>query len=199
MILAAPPLLQGIPWEDTDNEGNLLKGPETLADGGWATCEPSDTEPPGAAGPAAALSAAYAALMGVADGGGMLGAPSNGSMFGVGRAGVLGGVWRAPPLAIYEFTTHPAEGSLQIHSLEGLRAMLRPRSGGPQSLRAAAHAQALRCAALETALAHNQVLLDWVIRKLDRRRRVLTWRAAAVEGVSGGAAVVVVVAMPAHQ
>ncbi len=37
-------------------------------------------------------------------------------------------------------------------------------------------------AGLATAL---QELLDFIVRKLDRRRRVLMWRSAAVEGVSG--------------
>ena len=35
-------------------------------------------------------------------------------------------------------------------------------------------------------LRHNQVLLDFIVRKLDRRRRVLMWRAAAMEGVATG-------------
>jgi hypothetical protein len=32
---------------------------------------------------------------------------------------------------------------------------------------------------------YNQILLDFIIRKLDRRRRVLMWRVAAMEGVTG--------------
>ncbi len=37
------------------------------------------------------------------------GGPATAVMFGVGRAGTLGGVWRQPPLALSEFSTHPAE------------------------------------------------------------------------------------------
>jgi hypothetical protein len=127
---------------------------------------------------------------------------------------------------------------VQVHTLSGLRGLLDPSGVCGPTLAAAAQAQALRAAALQTALEHNQVsqwhsgdsgsfigvcvlhwslpahtlhgrqgallsrppallpclpaclcrqvLLDWVVRKLDRRRRVVMWRAAAVEGVSGG-------------
>ncbi len=103
----------------------------------------------------------------------------------VGTGGALGGVWRSPPLALSEFSTHPAE-SLNPHSLEGLTAMLRPGDPAHGCLTAAARAQALRAAALEVSVRHNGVLLDGIVRKLDRRRRVLMWRRAAMEGGTDG-------------
>lgn len=103
----------------------------------------------------------------------------------VGTGGALGGVWRSPPLALSEFSTHPAE-SLNPHSLEGLTAMLCPGDPAHGCLAAAVRAQALRAAALEISVRHNGVLLDGIVRKLDRRRRVLMWRRAAMEGGTDG-------------
>eukprot|EP00198_Chlamydomonas_reinhardtii_P013346 XP_001702683.1 predicted protein [Chlamydomonas reinhardtii] len=62
---------------------------------------------------------------------------------------------------------------LNAHSLGGLRAMLRRGDAAHACLPAA-------------------VLLDGIIRKLDRRRRVLMWRMAAMEGVADDKAMDVV-------
>ncbi|KXZ56477.1 hypothetical protein GPECTOR_1g427 [Gonium pectorale] len=116
-------------------------------------------------------------------------------MLAVGTAGRLGCVWRCPPLALAEFSTAPAE-ALNPHSLAGVRAMLRPGDPAAGCLAAAARAQALREATLEVSVRHNQILLDGIIRKLDRRRRVLLHRAAAMEGVVAQEAMDVVVGGP---
>ncbi len=77
-------------------------------------------------------------------------------MVAVGTGSVLGGVWRSPPLALAEFSTSPAE-LLNPHALFGLRAMLDPGAAARACLPAAVRAQALRCAALEMSIRHNQV------------------------------------------
>eukprot|EP00798_Chlamydomonas_sp_ICE-L_P018323 gene18323-24785_t len=102
-------------------------------------------------------------------------------MMAVGRSGLIGGVWRVPPLALSEFTTSPSE-LLQPHSLTALKALMSQDSLQMKTLRAASQAQSLREIAFHTSTTHNQILLDFVIRKLDRRRRVLMWRTAAMEG-----------------
>ncbi|KAL6758143.1 hypothetical protein V8C86DRAFT_3093844 [Haematococcus lacustris] len=167
-------LVQGIDWSGLTPEGEAQK-PELLQERVMG-CEPSDSEPPGAAALASSgvgvAGRGHRRLQGAA---GRLQSRrvrqglAAGLMMGVGGAGCLGAVWRCPPLALAEFTTSPTE-LLQ--------------------------AQAARAAALLTALAHNQVLLDWVTRKLDRRRRVLMWRAAAVEGRADGAATDMIVGAP---
>ncbi|KAG2448660.1 hypothetical protein HYH02_006017 [Chlamydomonas schloesseri] len=116
-------------------------------------------------------------------------------MVAVGTGGALGGVWRCPPLALAEFSTAPAE-LLNAHSLGGLRAMLRRGEPANACLPAAVRAQVLRAVVLEVSIRHNQVLLDGIIRKLDRRRRVLMWRMAAMEGVADDKAMDVVVGGP---
>ncbi|GFR41314.1 hypothetical protein Agub_g1996, partial [Astrephomene gubernaculifera] len=116
-------------------------------------------------------------------------------MLAVGTSGQLGGVWRSPPLALSEFSTHPAE-ALNPHCLAGMRALLRRGEAAHGCLGAAVRAQVLRAVALEVSVRHNQVLLDGIIRKLDRRRRVLLWRAAAMEGVMDEQAMDVVVGGP---
>ncbi|KAG2497986.1 hypothetical protein HYH03_004245 [Edaphochlamys debaryana] len=126
-------------------------------------------------------------------------APSHASakllMVAVGTGGCLGGVWRSPPLALSEFSTSPAE-QLNPHSLAGLRAMLTPGEAANGCLAAAVRAQVLRAVALEVSIRHNQVLLDGIVRKLDRRRRVLMWRMAAMEGGTDEKAMDVVVGGP---
>ncbi|GAX75360.1 hypothetical protein CEUSTIGMA_g2804.t1 [Chlamydomonas eustigma] len=211
------PELQGIDWDNIDAEGKLLK-PEVLKTS-LSPCEPVEEEPPGSSGPPGEE---------LASGGGT-GGGGQGIMFGVGSAGVLGGIWRAPPLALAEFSTQMAE-LLQPHSLAGLRAMLEGKSGlgsvgkrgavkqnggasatprvipisddGPDAMANAARAQILRVLSLELSIKHNQILLDFIVRKLDRRRRVLMWRAAAMEGVTGrpgqGDTDLVVGAPPGH-
>ncbi|GIL43562.1 hypothetical protein Vafri_1262, partial [Volvox africanus] len=116
-------------------------------------------------------------------------------MVAVGTRGLLGGVWRSPPLALAEFSTYPAE-LLNPHSLAGLRALMRPGDLAHGCLAAAVRAQVLRAVALEVSIRHNQVLLDGIIRRLDRRRRVLMWRAASLEGVADGETMDVVVGGP---
>ena len=206
----AEPEGPAIDWDNLGSDGEPLK-PDLLKER-VAPCEPADVEPPGCRPPgtSAATSAAAAASTsagaGAAVGTGALteagmfsptpsrarvgaaGGGGGGLMFAVGAGGcVVGGCWRAPPLALGEFSTQLAE-LLQPHSPAGLRALLAPAGAVVQPsvvMAEAARAQELRAQALALALHHNQILLDYIVRKLDRRRRVLTWRAAAMEGAVG--------------
>ncbi|KAG1663405.1 hypothetical protein FOA52_011683, partial [Chlamydomonas sp. UWO 241] len=192
----AAPELGGIAFDELDSDGQPRK-PELLHES-MAECEPFDIDPPGLGGPPGVGAGADGGTLGVdvsstpagvnstpADGAGNGGGNGGSQLFGVGGAGCLGGVWRTPPIALAETSTQLAE-LLRPHSLAGLRAMLTPGGQGGAVIAAAATAQSLRAQSLLLALRHNQVLLDFVTRKLDRRRRVLVWRACAMDGVAGG-------------
>ena len=153
--------MEGIDFDSIDHQGQPRK-PEVLKDFS-APCEPFDIQPPGTTLPQSPA---------IVD-------TESQVMVAVGAGGTaIGAIWRAPPLAIAELSTKLSE-SIQLHSVEGLRASL---SSSYPALSVAARMQRLRVTSLLLAIRHNQVLLDFIVRKMDRRRRVLTWRLAAMEG-----------------